>query len=221
MSSIRSLEKSNCVIKEFWLHIVILCQSRYHEHSENGCHERSIYRVCCRVLLLIAMAEETLWHIVVIARRPLRADVSKVRCLFTMRIKSNRCTLGKYTCVTWHLLHDCIQSFMRRCYHITVSKSSEIFTGPTYKLLSSLTAISDVYRSSIRNITTFTKYCLTQWISKFPRSFEIQWVRQYLVNFTGLVGIVNVTVYKTGPIFTGLGHGKLSWLLTLHIRFYQ
>ena len=25
-----------------------------------------------------------------------------------------------------------------------------------------------------------TRYCLTQWISKLPWSFEIHWVRQYL-----------------------------------------
>ena len=56
----------------------------------------------------------------------------------------------------------------------------------------------------------FTKYCLTQWISKLPGSFEIHWVRQYLVNCMGLAGIVNATVYKSEPIFTGFGHGKLS-----------
>ena len=50
--------------------------------------------------------------------------------------------------------------------------------------------ISDVYRSFIRNKTTFTKYCLTQWISKLPWSFEIHWVRHYLVNFTCLAGIL-------------------------------
>ena len=33
---------------------------------------------------------------------------------------------------------------------------------------------------------------------------------QYLVNFTGLAGIVNAAIYKTQPIFTGLEHGKLS-----------
>ena len=44
--------------------------------------------------------------------------------------------------------------------------------------------------------TTFTKCCLTQWISKLPRSFEIHWIRQNLVNFTGLMGIVNITIYK-------------------------
>ena len=68
--------------------------------------------------------------------------------------------------------------------------------------------ISDVYRSFIPNETTFTKYCLTQWIPKLPGSIEIHWVRQYLVNFTGMVGILNKTVYKTEPIFTGLRHGK-------------
>ena len=43
-----------------------------------------------------------------------------------------------------------------------------------------------------------------------PGNFEMHRVRQYLINLTGLAGIVNATVYKTGPIFTGLGHGKLS-----------
>ena len=28
----------------------------------------------------------------------------------------------------------------------------------------------------------YLPYCLTQWISKLPGSFEIHWVRQYLVN---------------------------------------
>ena len=32
---------------------------------------------------------------------------------------------------------------------------------------------------------------------KAPRSFEIHWVKQYLVNFIALVGIANTTVYKT------------------------
>ena len=43
--------------------------------------------------------------------------------------------------------------------------------------------------SFIPNKTTFTKYHLTQWISKLVGSFEIHWVRQYLVNFMGLAGI--------------------------------
>ena len=56
----------------------------------------------------------------------------------------------------------------------------------------------------------FMKYCLTQWISKLPGSFETHGVRQDLVNFMGVVGIVNATVYKKEPIFTDLGHGRLS-----------
>ena len=92
-------------------------------------------------------------------------------------------------------------------------KLGKIFAGLTYKLLSSITVISDVYNSFIRNKATFT-YCLTQWISKLSGSFEIHWVRQYLGNFMSLVGIVNTTIYKSKPIFTGLGHGKLSWFLT-------
>ena len=31
-----------------------------------------------------------------------------------------------------------------------------------------------------------------------------------LVNFMGLAGIVNTTVYKTKPIFAGLSRGELS-----------
>ena len=45
---------------------------------------------------------------------------------------------------------------------------------------------------------------------KAPKSFEIYWVGQYLVNFTGLACIVNATVNKTEPIFTSIRHGKLS-----------
>ena len=38
-----------------------------------------------------------------------------------------------------------------------------------------------------------------------PVSFEIHWVGQYLVNFMGLAGIINATVYANEPIFRGLG----------------
>ena len=96
----------------------------------------------------------------------------------------------------------CLRSSMRKS---AVSKIRKIFTGLTYRSLSSFTAIKDVYRSFIRNKAAFTKYCLTQWISKLHWSFEIHWVIQYLVNFMGLVGMVNVTVYKTELISTGLG----------------
>ena len=40
------------------------------------------------------------------------------------------------------------------------------------------------------------KHCLTQWISKLPGS----WAKQYLVNFTGLLGKVNATVHYSGVI---------------------
>ena len=56
------------------------------------------------------------------------------------------------------------------------------------------------------NKITFTKYRLTQWISKLFGSFEIHRVRQLLVNFTGLAGTKNAAVYKAEPIFTGLEH---------------
>ena len=80
-------------------------------------------------------------------------------------------------------------------------------------LLLSFMVISDVYAPFIPSKTTFIKYCLTQWISYLPGVVKIHWVRQYLVNFTGLAGKVNVTVYKTGPILTSLGHGELSLFL--------
>ena len=68
------------------------------------------------------------------------------------------------------------------------------------------------YKSCILNKTTFTKCCLTQWISKLPGSFEIHWIRQYLLpdKFHGSDGHI-----KTKPIFTGLWHGKLLWFFTL------
>ena len=56
----------------------------------------------------------------------------------------------------------------------------------------------------IQSKITFTKYCLTQWISNLSGSFEIYWVRQYLENFMGIASIVNTILYKTEPIFTGL-----------------
>ena len=54
------------------------------------------------------------------------------------------------------------------------------FTDVTYKLLMSFTVISCVYTSFVWSKTTFTKYCLTQWISNLPGSFKIHWVRHYL-----------------------------------------
>ena len=100
------------------------------------------------------------------------------------------------------------------CCHILMmllqwQKLGKICTVPRYKLLLSFTIISYVSRSFIPNETTLTTCCLAQWISKLPMSFEIHWLRQYLVNFTDLAGMINATVYKTKPIFIGLGHCKL------------
>ena len=72
-----------------------------------------------------------------------------------------------------------------------MSKIRKIYTGPTYKLFFSFAVISDVYWSFIPNKTVFTMYCLTQWISKLLGSFEIHWVRQYLVNVRDLTCIVS------------------------------
>ena len=109
----------------------------------------------------------------------------------------------------WRSLGYSSRSAWSACGALCVSqqcpKLGKIFTGLTYKLLSGLIIILDVYRSFIRN-----KYCITRWMSNLPWSFEIHRVVQYLANFTGLVGIVNATVYKTEPIRTGLGHDKLS-----------
>ena len=54
----------------------------------------------------------------------------------------------------------------KQCYSYHCQKLGKIFTGLTYELLLSFAVISDVYRSFIPNKTTFTKCCLTQWISK-------------------------------------------------------
>ena len=102
-----------------------------------------------------------------------------------------------------------VHVFMDYIWHEQCKKLGKIFTGPTYQLLLSFAVILDVYRSFTINKTTFTKYCLTQWISTFPGSFEICWVSQYLA------GIVNTAVYKTEPIFSGLRHCKWVYFLIL------
>ena len=73
-----------------------------------------------------------------------------------------------------------------------LQKSFQMFIGP---------------RSIFPNKTIFTKYWLTLWIPKLNRSFEILWIRQYLLNFMGLEGIVNVNVYKATTNF----HRSQAW----------
>ena len=85
-----------------------------------------------------------------------------------------------------------VRWFIHSVKRMAGSKIGNTFKNTLYNLLLSLTVILNVYR------TTFIKYCLTQWFSKF------------LINFTGLTVIVNATVYTTEPIFTCPGHGKLS-----------
>ena len=87
-------------------------------------------------------------------------------------------------------------------------KIGKICAGLTYKLLLSFTVISDFYRSLFQIKIHLLSIVL---LSRFQSSL----VRQYLANFTGIVGIVNTIFYKTEPIFTGLRHGKLSQFLTL------
>ena len=82
-------------------------------------------------------------------------------------------------------------------------------TGPTNNLLLNFAAILYLYKSFTRNTTITTEYCLAQWISNLSRSFEIHWVRAYLVNCMDSVGIVNTIVYKTKPTFTGSLQSKL------------
>ena len=82
------------------------------------------------------------------------------------------------------------------------------------KLLFTFKVFSGFYRSFIRN-KTFTNTVLRSGFQKLPGSFEINTVRQYPVNFSGLADIVNSAVYKTEQISTGLGHGKLTQFWTL------
>ena len=65
-----------------------------------------------------------------------------------------------------------------------------------YKLhvLLSFTVILNVNMSFIPNKTTYTKYCLTQWISKLPESFEIHWVSNAV----------------TGQLYGSGGHSKCN-----------
>ena len=91
--------------------------------------------------------------------------------------------------------------------YMQYEKLGKLLTGSMYDLVLNFRVIPYVYRSF--NKTTFTMYCLAQWISKLPGSFEVHWARQYLVNLMDLAGTVNATVYKPEPIYTGFGHGKL------------
>ena len=85
------------------------------------------------------------------------------------------------------------------------SKLGKFFSS-AHMVLMSFMIIANDYKSFILNITTCTKRCVTQWIWKLLESFEIYRVRQYLVNLTGLAGTINLRVYKTDLIFSGIGN---------------
>ena len=70
--------------------------------------------------------------------------------------------------------------------------------------------------SFIPNEIILSKHCLTKCISTLHRSFEIHWVRQYLVNVMDLTGTVHTTSNKTEPIVKGIGYGKLSIFNTVY-----
>ena len=70
----------------------------------------------------------------------------------------------------------------------------------------SFTVILAVYRSFIPNHTAFTKYFLTQWISKLRGNSEIHWV-----NFTGLAGIENAFFLQDRANF----HRSRAWQIVL------
>ena len=108
-------------------------------------------------------------------------------------------TLYFYLLLAWTIywMNSRIVDDLRCCGVLAVSNTRKI---SMYKLVMSFTVISDVYMSFIPNKTTFIKYCLSHWVSKLLVSFEIQWVRQYLVNVMDLVGIMSTAVYKAKPV---------------------
>ena len=120
-----------------------------------------------------------------------------------------------------YLMEDLENNRAHLLYYVKLCASFQShrwITGPTHKLPLSFTAISDVTGPLFEiKLHVYTRYCLTQRISKLCESFEIHWVRQYLTNFTDMACIANITVYKSEPVFTGLGHGNLSEFLTLLI----
>ena len=96
-------------------------------------------------------------------------------------------------------------------YRFNITRHIKYFNDLLFMHSTNVKHLDNIYRSEVTfelydNLrcfhvlypkkATFSKYCLTQWISKLQGSFEIHWVRQYLVNFTSLVGMINATVNK-------------------------
>ena len=94
--------------------------------------------------------------------------------------------------------------------HQGTKELGKIFTGAKHMLLWVLRSCQ-MFTGLLFHIKLLSSVLL-----KGFQSFKIYQLRQYLVNFMGLAGVVHATVYKTEQIFTGLGHGKLFYFLTLH-----
>ena len=114
---------------------------------------------------------------------------------------------------------SCLLTLEFKC-HLRYCSSQEVdvllsVSLPYSTILQCFMLISDVYRSFIQNKTTFTKYCLTQWISKLPRSFEIHWVRQYLANVMGLAGMLNTRFTTQGLQDRANFHTSRAWQIIL------
>ena len=77
-----------------------------------------------------------------------------------------------------------------------------------YKLRLSFTVISDVYWFFIPNLHLLSTVLVNGFQS--PQQLWNPMSKIVPGKFMGLAGIVNTTDYKTEPIFTVLGHGKLS-----------
>ena len=82
-----------------------------------------------------------------------------------LMIKPQNKKATKPICIFWW---GVLYNQNRKIYnlHTQCYKLGKIFTCSTYKLLLCFTVIPDVYKSFFPNKTTYTKYCLTQWISK-------------------------------------------------------
>ena len=113
----------------------------------------------------------------------------------------------RYSCLPceWNstVCNDSVQRGDRKTQiYISVSKFKNIYrydvpvTFELYSHFMCFRSFTGPHRSFILNETRFTKYCVTQWISNLPGVFmvEIHLIRQYLVNFMGLSGIVNENV---------------------------
>ena len=72
--------------------------------------------------------------------------------------------------------------------------SFQMFTGPIFQVK-----------------LHFAEYCITQWISKLPGSFEIHWVKQYLVKFHGSGGHSKCKCLHD----RANSHRSLAWLIVL------